>query len=118
MITQIHLTKDMINLQESGFYSGCINPVLHEDVAVVYIDIRHRKLIKYGKNTIHITRPRGLIYALRFTYADEAHGRNAPNAMRKDVSINILNSVIRAIEIKLKEIYYVESNRISKEMVV
>jgi len=118
MITQIHLTKDMINLQESGFYTGCIKPVLHEDVAVVYIDIRFRKLFVPVHGSFRISRPRGIQFALRYLYEDDAHGRNAPNAMRRDISIFILNSVIGAIENKLKELYYVESKRINKDLVM
>jgi hypothetical protein len=92
----------MINIQESDFYKGRIKPVLHEDVAVVYINQRLRKLFKHEQGVIPISRPRGIQFALRYLYEDDAHGRNAPNAMRRDISIFILNSVISAIENKLK----------------
>ena len=104
MITQIHLTKDMINIQESDFYTGRIKPVLHEDVAVVYINQRLRKLFKHEQGVIPIFRPRGIQFVLRYLYEDDVHGRNAPNAMRRDISIFILNSVISAIENKLKKV--------------
>lgn len=100
MINQIHITEDLLNLKESDFYSGCIKPSLHEDVVVVYINPSLRKLFKYKRGEIRITRPRGIQFALRYIY----DGRNASNAMRRDISIAILNSVIGVIENKLKDI--------------
>lgn len=95
----------MINITESGFHSGCISPVLYEDVAVVYINQRLRKLFKYKKYEVRITRPCGIRFALRYLYENDAYGKNAPNSMRRDISIFILNSVIGAIETKLKKQY-------------
>lgn len=118
MITQLHLTKDMINIHESDFYTGKISPELHEDVAVVYIDQRLRKLFKHKAGVIAISRPRGLRFALRYLYEDDAHGRNAPNAMRRDISIDVLNSVMSVVETKLTDMYrYVASEGKYEELI-
>ena len=117
MITQIHLTKDMINIHESDFYTGKISSVLHEDVDVVYTDQRLRKLFKHEDGVIPISRPRGLRFALRYSYGD--NNINQPNKMTVDVSIPILTSVISVVETKIKDMYrYVATEGKYKELVI
>lgn len=117
MITELHLTKDMINFQESDFYEEKITPRLHEDVAVVYTDQRLRKLFKHEDGVIPISRPRGFRFVFKYSYGDD--NRNQPNKMRVDISIPILTSVINVVETKIKDMYrYVATEGKYKELVI
>ena len=101
MINKINITKDLLEITEKNFYEGRINSSLHEDVAVVFTDPRLFKLFKYNEDSIHIARPRGLVYALRYTYDQTL--QNMGQSMRSQVSNFMLNTIITVIENKVKE---------------
>lgn len=107
MINQINITKDLLEITEKNFYEGRIKSSLHEDVAVVFTDPRLFKLFKYKKGEIHITRLKGIAYALRYTYDQTLHYMG--QSMRSQVSNFMLNTIITVIENKVKEQFPVKS---------
>lgn len=103
MINQITITKDMLEITEKNFYEGRINPVLYEDIALVFTTPTLFKLFKYKKGVVHMARMRGgIAYALRYLY-DSQSAQNMSTPMRSQVSNVMLNTIITAIENKAKE---------------